>query len=87
MSDQFTDFDVAKRLGDTVQTLHNTYAHWFKQRDKSIIDFMDGRTVDTQKNRGNRLAEIKELKALLDDGILSKQEFTQLKEEILGAKR
>ncbi len=30
MSDQFTDFDVAKRLGDTVQTLHNTYAHWFK---------------------------------------------------------
>lgn len=42
MSDRFTDFDIAKRLGDTVQTLHDTYAHWFKQADKGIIDFMDG---------------------------------------------
>lgn len=87
MSDQFTDFDVAKRLGDTVQTLHNTYAHWFKQRDKSIIDFMDGHAVETQQNHSNRIAELKELKALLDDGILSKEEFTQLKEEILSVKR
>lgn len=41
MSDKFTDFDIAKRLGDTVQTLHNTYAHWFKSADKGIIDFMN----------------------------------------------
>lgn len=41
MSDRFTDFDISKRLGDTVQTLHSTYAHWFKQADKGIIDFMD----------------------------------------------
>lgn len=41
MSAGFTDFDVAKRLGDTVQTLHSTYAHWFKQADKSIINFID----------------------------------------------
>lgn len=41
MSNGFTDVDVAKRLGDTVQTLHDTYAHWFKQADKSIIDFMN----------------------------------------------
>lgn len=41
MSSGFTDFDIAKRLGDTVETLHNVYAHWFKTGDKGIIDFMD----------------------------------------------
>lgn len=41
MNSGFTDFDIAKRLGDTVETLHNTYAHWFKQKDKNIIDFMN----------------------------------------------
>lgn len=41
MSNKFSDFDIAKRLGDTVQTLHDTYAHWFKQADKGIIEFMD----------------------------------------------
>lgn len=41
MSAGFTDFDIAKRLGDTVATLHNTYAHWFKAADKNIINFMD----------------------------------------------
>ena len=41
MSAGFTDFDIAKRLGDTVATLHNTYAHWLKAADKGIIDFMD----------------------------------------------
>ena len=83
MSDQFTDFDVAKRLGDTVQTLHNTYAHWFKQRDKSIIDFMDGRVAEAQPAQRNKIAELKELKELLNDGILSAQEFAELKKDIL----
>lgn len=41
MSAGFTDFDIAKRLGDTVETLHSVYAHWFKAGDKGIIDFMD----------------------------------------------
>ena len=41
MSAGFTDFDIAKRLGDTVSTLHSTYAHWFKAADKNIINFMD----------------------------------------------
>lgn len=40
-SDKFTDFDIAKRLGDTVQTLHSTYAHWFNDAEKSIMDFMN----------------------------------------------
>ena len=37
----FSDFDIAKRLGDTVETLHNTYAHWFDTKDKSIVDMMN----------------------------------------------
>lgn len=37
----FSDFDIAKRLGDTVETLHNTYAHWFDTKDKSIVDLMN----------------------------------------------
>ena len=37
----FTDYDIAKRLGDTVTTLHNVYAHWFKDADKDIINFMN----------------------------------------------
>lgn len=41
MDKGFSDYDIAKRLGDTVQTLHSTYAHWFKQRDEKIINFMN----------------------------------------------
>lgn len=41
MSAGFTDFDIAKRLGDTVAMLHDVYAHWFKVGDKGIINFMD----------------------------------------------
>ncbi|WP_276931465.1 tyrosine-type recombinase/integrase [Dubosiella newyorkensis] len=37
----FSDFDIAKRLGDTVETIHSVYAHWFKAGDDKIIDFMD----------------------------------------------
>lgn len=46
MSAGFTDFDIAKRLGDTVSTLHSTYAYWFKLADKGIIDFMDKDIAD-----------------------------------------
>lgn len=41
MSNGFTDYDIAKRLGDTLETLHNTYAHWFKTKDSKIIHFMN----------------------------------------------
>lgn len=41
MSSGFTDFDIAKRLGDTVETIHSVYAHWFKAGDDKIINFMD----------------------------------------------
>lgn len=41
MEKGFSDYDIAKRLGDTLETLHNTYAHWFKTKDSKIIDFMN----------------------------------------------
>lgn len=41
MNLKFTDFDMAKRLGNTVETLLETYFHWFKTGDQSIVDFMN----------------------------------------------
>lgn len=41
MEKGFSDYDIAKRLGDTLETLHNTYAHWFKAKDSKIINFMN----------------------------------------------
>ena len=87
MSDQFTDFDIAKRLGDTVAMLHSTYAHWFKQGDKGIIGFMDSDVSKdkTALSRSNSRSyeELKELKELLDMGILTEEEFTIKKKQIL----
>ena len=51
MEKGFSDYDIAKRLGDTVETLHNTYAHWFKTKDSKIIDFMNvDINLDQNKN-------------------------------------
>ena len=35
----YNDYDIAKQLGDTRETIFNTYAHWFK--DQEIIDTMN----------------------------------------------
>lgn len=35
------DYDIAKRLGDTVETLHQVYAHWFDSADNDIIVAMN----------------------------------------------
>lgn len=43
MNTEFTDFDIAKRLGDTVETLHETYFHWFKAGDQSIVNLMNNK--------------------------------------------
>ena len=77
MSDRFTDFDIAKRLGDTVETLHDTYAHWFKAADKAIIEVIDGEQPD-------KYTELRELKALADEGIITQEDFAAKKRQILG---
>lgn len=92
MSDKFTDFDIAKRLGDTVQTLHDTYAHWFKQADRGIIDFIDtdyGPIITTKARveyeaNKRKYDELKELKELLDMEIITQEEFDLKKKSILG---
>lgn len=35
------DYDIAKRLGDTVDTLHKVYAHWFDSADIDIVNAMN----------------------------------------------
>lgn len=80
MSDKFTDFDIANRLGDTVQTLHETYAHWYKQADKAIIDFIDSGNIDKKTD----YSELIELKKLLDLEIITKEDFDYKKKQILN---
>ena len=88
MSDKFTDFDVAKRLGDTVATLHDTYAHWFKQADRAIIEVMDGKATEMEKSstapKTSKYDELKELKELLDLDIITSEEFQIKKKQLLG---
>lgn len=35
------DYDIARRLGDTVATLHATYAHWFDNAEDDIMKAMN----------------------------------------------
>lgn len=35
------DYDIAKRLGDTVETIRNTYAHWFENAEDEIMAAFD----------------------------------------------
>lgn len=87
MSDKFTVYDIAKRLGDTVNTVLSTYAHWFKAGDKKLVEMIDNttNTETTQKQaKSMDLSQLRELKQMLDDGILTEEEFTLIKKQILG---
>lgn len=89
---EFTDFDIAKRLGDTVAMLHQTYAHQFKGKDKSIIESLEAEKqnniqADKQtETKTNYIHELKSLKELLDMDIITEEEFTLKKKSILGMK-
>ena len=82
MSDKFTDFDVANRLGDTVQTLHDTYAHWYKQADRAIIEVIDNKPKEPVKV--DYKTELIELKELLTLEVITPEEFTAKKKQLLG---
>lgn len=85
----FSDFDIAKRLGDTVQMLHSTYAHQFKDAGKNIIEAMETLNNDAPKalpdeqRNNNYISELKELKELLDMDIITQEEFNLKKRAIL----
>lgn len=40
-SSNFSLYDVAKRLGDNLNTVLSVYAHWLPQADKGIVQIMD----------------------------------------------
>lgn len=86
----YTDFDIAKRIGDTVSMLHKTYAHQFKGKDKEIIDSIENsqetKNIDNValKNDHDYIHELKMLKELCDSGILTEEEFQLKKKKILG---
>lgn len=86
MSDQFTVYDIAKRIGDTVDTVLNTYAHWFKDADRKVVNAIDQQisTSDNSESSNSYLDELKQLKELLDLGILTDDEFTAKKKQLLG---
>ncbi len=91
MSDRFTVYDIAKRLGDTVETVLSTYAHQFKNADKKLSDFINKDVSDRTKavqqpnlNSNSKYNELIELKQLLDMAIITQDEFDLKKREILG---
>lgn len=85
MKDQYNIYDVAKRLGDTVDTVLDTYAHWFKDADRKVVNAIDQQiTSDASGFSSSYLDELKQLKELLDLGILTDDEFTAKKKQLLG---
>ena len=91
MSNQFTVYDIAKRLGDTVETLLKTYAHQFKNADRKLSDFINkdvassNKEIVTQEKAtpSNHYAELIELKQILDMGVITQEEFDTKKKQIL----
>ena len=90
MSDQFTVYDIAKRLGDTVETVLSTYAHQFKNADKKLSDFInkdvnkEQTTAQQAETKPNKYGELIELKNLLDMGVITQAEFEAKKKLVLG---
>lgn len=41
----FTPYDIANRLGDTINTLMTVYAHWFETKDDAIANMMNDKIV------------------------------------------
>lgn len=90
MSDQFTVYDIAKRLGDTVETVLSTYAHQFKNADKKLSDFInkdvnkEQTTAQQAETKPNNYDELIELKKLLDMDVITEAEFETKKKQVLG---
>ena len=87
-ADQYSDYDIAQRLGDTVDTIRKTYAQLFKGADRKIIEFMNKDSnkiqLEQEKIKANKYGELKELKELLDLYIITPEEFAAKKKQLLG---
>lgn len=82
MRDQYSVYDVAKRLGDTVDTVLETYAHWFKNADKKLVESIDNQTGTNE--RQTDFSQLIELKKLLDMGVITSDDYDAKKRQVLG---
>lgn len=82
MRDQYSVYDVAKRLGDTVDTVLNTYAHWFKDADRKLVESIDKQTGINEHQTG--FSQLIELKKLLDMDVITSADYDAKKRQILG---
>ena len=68
----YNDYDIAKRLGDTRETIFNTYAHWFKEKDQGIIDMMNSNdNSSTTLQSDNEITQLRKLKQLYEQGLIT----------------
>lgn len=87
MKDNYSIYDIAKRLGDTVNTILSTYAHWFKGADRKMVDMINniqGKEKPVRQAKNDDYERLKMLKELYDTGILTDDEFTAKKKQILN---
>lgn len=83
----FTDFEIAKRLGDSVQMLHSTYAHQFKDGGMNIINSIEKKEHINNNNKDKgKYDELIELKKLVDLCVITQSDFDLEKKEILNNK-
>ena len=82
MRNQYSVYDVAKRLGDTVDTVLDTYAHWFKDADRKLVAAIDGQT--STRERQTDFSQLIELKKLLDMGVITSADYDAKKRQVLG---
>lgn len=86
---KFSDYEIAQRLGDTVETIQTTYAHMFKGAQEKIVEFMNA-DIETKKKPTTchkssiDMDEFIKLYQLLDMGIISQEEFDLKKKQMLG---
>ena len=75
---------VSRRLGHSnIQTTLNTYTHLLKGSDHEILS-----VVETGKNTDNKTSkfdQLKELKKLYDDELLTDNEFETMKKELINS--
>lgn len=98
MKDDYSIYDIAKRLGHTVPTLLKTYAHWFNGADRKLVDMINNNTIkekplersknaeieQASNNESSYIEELKGLKELMDIGIITLEEFNLKKKLLLG---
>ena len=68
----YNDYDIAKQLGDTRETIFNTYAHWFKENDQGFVDMINlNDNSSTTLQSDNEITQLIKLKQLYEQGLIA----------------